>query len=66
MQPSSPAAQQPGASWLSGRNIALGGSVATVVLLTVFRKEIAPVRPLLPWDVGVGSVHGCVHGPPQS
>ncbi|PRW39392.1 E3 ubiquitin- ligase HERC2 isoform A [Chlorella sorokiniana] len=38
-----PAPQQPGSSWLSGRNIALGGSVATVVLLTVFRKEIAPL-----------------------
>lgn len=37
--------------------------MATVVLLTVFRKEIAPVRPLLPWDVGVGGVHGSPRGP---
>ena len=30
-------------TWLSGRNLAFGGSVATVLLLTMFRREIAPV-----------------------
>ncbi|KAI8476620.1 MAG: hypothetical protein J3K34DRAFT_400976, partial [Monoraphidium minutum] len=37
-----------GGGLFSGRNLALGGSVATVLLLTVFRKEIAP---LLRWGV---------------
>ncbi len=62
--PSSPAAHQPGTNWLSGRNIALGGSVATVLLLTVFRKEIAPVR-LLPRHLRVCKgmpVRACMRG----
>lgn len=30
-------------AWLTGRNLAFAGSAVTILLLTVFRKEIAPV-----------------------
>lgn len=46
----SPPAGLPRPAWLSGRNVAFGGSVAVVLLLTVFRREIAPVSlPTLPF-----------------
>lgn len=50
------------AGWLSGRNIAFGGSVATVLVLTVFRRELAPVRALdsILLSLLVGAVGGRV------
>ena len=46
-QPAQPAQQEqqaaPRASWLSGRNLALGGSAAAIAALFLFRREIGPV-----------------------
>lgn len=39
--PVAPAETMP--TWLTGRNLAFAGSALTIVLLTVFRKEIAPI-----------------------
>lgn len=56
-------AAQASPAWLSGRNLALGGSVAAVLALTLFRREIAPVRlGLLP--SAAGAVEGLGRVPP--